>query len=316
MNLNAVILAVILVLLGATNVESKFVPSPYATINDNRGSTAVAPSPYATINDNNRGSTAVVKRKLSKKNKDIAKSIEGLYYYLGSCAGIYKVIIKCGGTFGNQNNIDDRDHCIYEEYKVGTVIVEEEGVEIPAGATALDNSNGILFVPQNGTYLKDEDGTSYEEEGNNIDRNEVCVLAGVFRHSSTVVVNKGSPSGLGPIPLAKSDGCNKSTSQSCCANADTQNFQFVVKANILDNGDLDISVSSNYGVTYYTDNIDVPKEVKELMYNAKKDVVVENGRRQLQVAVGTVLAVIGGGAVVLSVVAVAALGYGLYCWLG
>ena len=97
MNLNAVIL----VLLGAiTNVESKFVPSPYATINDNnRGSTAVAPSPYATINDNNRGSTTVAKRKLSKKNtyavvsKDIAKSIEGLYYYLGSCASIYKVII-------------------------------------------------------------------------------------------------------------------------------------------------------------------------------------------------------------------------------
>ena len=278
MNLNAVILAVILVLLGATNVESKFVPSPYATINDNRGSTAVAPSPYATINDN-RGSTAVVKRKLSKKNKyvsqDIAKSIEGLYYYLGSCAGIYKVIIKCGGTFGNQNNIDDKDLCIYEEYKVGTVIVEEEGVEIPAGAIALDNSNGILFLPQDSTYLKDDD---------NIDRNEVCVLAGEFRHSSTVVVNKGSPSGLQPIPLAKSDGCNKSTSQSCCANADTQNFQFVVKANILNNGDLDISVSSNYGVTYYTDDIstltEVPKEAKDLMYTAQKDVGVENGRRQ------------------------------------
>ena len=72
MNLNAVILAVILVLLGATKVESKFVPSPYATINDNRGSTAVAPSPYATINDN-RGSTAVVKRKLSKKNKYVSQ---------------------------------------------------------------------------------------------------------------------------------------------------------------------------------------------------------------------------------------------------
>ena len=82
MNLNAVIL----ILLGAiTNVKSKFVPSLYATINDNRGSTAVVPSPYVTINDNNRGSTAVAKRKLSKKNtyavsKDIAKSIEGLYY--------------------------------------------------------------------------------------------------------------------------------------------------------------------------------------------------------------------------------------------
>ena len=110
MNLNAVILAVILVLLGATNVESKFVPSPYATINDNRGSTAVAQSPYATIN-NNRGSTAVAPRKLSKKNthvsKEIAKeSIEGSYYYLGSCNGIYKVTINCG-TFGKPNNIDD-----------------------------------------------------------------------------------------------------------------------------------------------------------------------------------------------------------------
>ena len=57
----------------------------------------------------------------------------------------------------------------------------------------------------------------------------------------------------------------------------------------------------------------MPKEVKELMYNAKKDVVVENGRRQLVVVVGTVLAAIGITAVVVSVVAVAALGYGLYC---
>ena len=287
MNLNAVIL----LLLGATNVESKFVHSPYATINDNRGSTAVVPSPYATINDNNRGSTAVAKRKLSKKNmyavsKDIVKSIEGLYYYLGSCASIYKVIIKCG-TFGNPNNIDDRDLCIYEEYKVGAIIAEEEGVEIPAEAIALDNGSGLLFVPQEGTHYKDEDGTSYEEEGNDIDRNEVCVLSGTFRHSSTVVVNKGLPSRLLPIPLAKSNGCNKPTSQSCCANADTQNFQFVVKANILDNGDLDISVSSTYGLTYYTDNIstltEVPKEVTELMYAAQKDAVVENGRRQLAV---------------------------------
>ena len=131
----------------------------------------------------------------------------------------------------------------------------------------------------------DKDGTSYEEEENNIDQNEVCVLSGTLRHSSTVVVNKGSPSGLGPIPLAKSDGCNKSTSQSCCANADTQNFQFVVKANILDNGDLDISFSSDYGVTYYTDKIstltEVPKEVTELMYTAQKVVVAEFGRRKL-----------------------------------
>ena len=288
MNLNAVIL----VLLGAiTNVESKFVPSPYATIinDNNRGSTAVVPSPYATINDNNRGSTAVAKRKLSKKNmyavsKDIVKSIEGLYYYLGSCASIYKVIIKCG-TFGNPNNIDDRDLCIYEEYKAGTLIAEEEGVEIPADAIALDDGSGLLFVPKDGTHYKDEDGTSYEKEGNDIDRNEVCVLSGTFRHSSTVVVNKGSPSGLLPIPLAKSNGCNKPTSQSCCANADTQNFQFVVKANILDNGDLDISVSSNHGLTYYTDNIststEVPEEVKELMYTAQKDGVAEYGRRQL-----------------------------------
>ena len=318
MNLNAVIL----VLLGAINVESKFVPSPYATINDNRGSTAVAPSPYATINDN-RGSTAVAKRKLSKKNKyvsqDIAKSIEGLYYYLGSCLSIYKVTIKCG-TFGNRNNIDDRDLCIYEEYKVGTLIVEEEGVEIPADATVLDNDNGLLFVPKEGTHFKDEDGTSYEEEGSDIDRNEVCVLSGTFRHSSTVVVNKGSPSRLLPIPLAKSNGCNKPTSQSCCANADTQNFQFVVKANILDNGDLDISVSSNHGVTYYTDNIststEVPKEVKEvteLMYTAKKDVVLEYGRRQLVIVVGTVLAGIGVVAVVVSVAVVILIGYGIYC---
>ena len=113
MNLNAVIL----VLLGAINVESKFVPSPYATINDNRGSTAVAQSPYATTINDNRGSTAVAPRKLSKKNtlvsKEIAiakESIEGSYYYLGSCNGIYKVNINCG-TFGKPNNtsIDDRD---------------------------------------------------------------------------------------------------------------------------------------------------------------------------------------------------------------
>ena len=58
-----------------------------------------------------------------------------------------------------------------------------------------------------------------------------------------------------------------------------------MKANILDKGALDISVSSNYGVTYYTDDIstltEVPKEAKDLMYTAQKDVGVENGRRQL-----------------------------------
>ena len=280
-------IAAIFLLLGATkNVESKFVPSPYATINDNRGSTAVAQGPYATINDN-RASTAVSQKKISKKNayvsKDVAKSIEGSYYYLGSCASIYKVTIKCG-IFGHPNNIDDRDLCIYEEYKVGAIIAEEEGVEIPADATALDN--GVLFVPTEGTHYKDKDGTSYEEEGNNIDRNEVCVLSGTFRYSSTVVVNnKGSPSGLLPIPLAKSNGCNKPTSQSCCANADTQNFQFVVKANILDTGDLDIGFSSNHGFTYYTDTIspstEMPEEVTELMYTAQKDVLAEYGRRKL-----------------------------------
>ena len=65
--------AAIFLLLGATNEESqsKFVPFPYATINDNRGSTAVAQSPYATIN-NNRGSTAVAPRKLSKKNTHVS----------------------------------------------------------------------------------------------------------------------------------------------------------------------------------------------------------------------------------------------------
>ena len=82
MNFNAAIL----LLLGATNIESKFVHSPYATINDNCGSTAVTRSPYVTIN-NNSGSTGVAaRRKLSKKNmyvsKDVAKSIEGSYYYL------------------------------------------------------------------------------------------------------------------------------------------------------------------------------------------------------------------------------------------
>jgi len=58
-----------------------------------------------------------------------------------------------------------------------------------------------------------------------------------------------------------------------------------VKANILDNGDLDISFSSDYGVTYYTDKIstltELPKEAKELMYTAQKVVVAEFGRRKL-----------------------------------
>ena len=185
--------------------------------------------------------------------------------------------------------------CIYEEYNVGAIIGEEEGVEIPAEATALDN--GLLYVPKDGTHYKDKDRISYEKEGSNIDRNEVCVLSGTFRHSSTVV-----RSGLLPIPLAKSNGCNKPTSQSCCANADTQNFQFVVKANILDNGDLDISVSSSYGFAYYTDNIntstEVPKEVTELMYTAQKDVVAEFGRRKLCPWCPLIVIVIVGAALV------------------
>jgi len=278
--------AAILLLLVATNVESKFVHSPYATINDNRESAvAVARSPYTTIK-NNVGSTAVAKRKLSKKSKyvskDIANSVEGSYHYLGSCASIYKVTIKCD-TFGNQNNIDrDSDLCIFEEYNVGAVIKEEEGVEIPVDAIDLDN--GLWYVPKFGTtYYEEEDDTSYEQERNDIDPNEVCILSGVFRHSSTVVVDKGSPSELLPIPLAKSYGCSKQ-SQSCCADGDTKNFQFVVKANILDNGDLDINFSSNYGFSYYTDNIstsmELSKELKDVLYVAQKaEVVTEHGRQ-------------------------------------
>ena len=271
--------AILLLLLGATNVESKFVHSPYATINENRGSTTAAQSPYATINDN-RGSTTVVRRKLSKKNKDvakdIAKSIEGLYYYLGSCASMHKVTIKCG-TFGNPNNIDS-DLCIFEEYKVGVIMAEEEG-EIPDDAVALGDRT--FLVLQEGTYDTEEDGNNYEKEGKDIDPNEVCVLSGSFRRSSTVVVNKGSPTGLLPIPLAKSNGCNKPI-QSCCANVDTQNFQFVVKANISDDGNLDIKFSSNYGVTYYTDNTSTSTEslteLNKVLYVAQKDVATE-GRR-------------------------------------
>ena len=84
--------------------------------------------------------------------------------------------------------------------------------------------------------------------------------------------------------------------------SDLQNFQFVVKANILDNGDLDISVSSTYGLTYYTDNIskltEVPKEVTELMYTAQKDVVAEFGRRKLCPWCPLIVIVIVGAALV------------------
>ena len=63
---------------------------------------------------------------------------------------------------------------------------------------------------------------------------------------------------------------------------DTQNFQFVVKANILDDGNLDINFSSNYGVTYYTDNISTSTEslteLNKVLYVAQKDVATE-GRR-------------------------------------
>ena len=32
------------------------------------------------------------------------------------------------------------------------MIAEEEGVEIPANAIALDNGSGLLFVPKDGTH--------------------------------------------------------------------------------------------------------------------------------------------------------------------
>jgi len=228
--------------------------------------------------------SAVGRRKLSKKNKATSKevalykgrgSIEGTYHYYGSCNNIYKAIIECG-VFGGPNNIDS-DLCIYKEFSVGAILTEE----VP-DAIALDND--LFYEPKLGTYYK-EGNERIEKEANDVDPNEVCVLSGTFRHSSTVV-DKGSK--VLAIPLAKSNACNTPKQSCCLREGDEQNFQFVVKANILDNGDLNIDFSSDYGMKYYTDDFRMsgrlPEDAVEVFYVAKKS-LQEEGSRQLQVAV-------------------------------
>merc|ERR1712048_1223285 len=83
---------------------------------------------------------------------------------------------------------------------------------------------------------------------------EVCIFEGSFRASAAFQGNT-----VLPIPLASSNGCSDVT----------QNFQYLVKMNIMDDGNLDFSFSDDSGFTYYTDQ---PKESCEVVYTAQEGV--------------------------------------------
>jgi len=156
----------------------------------------------------------------------LVPSIEGNYTYVNRCDNVYQATVACG-TFGLEGS--DPDLCIYMDYKIGNVANETEVDD----AIALDN--GGFFIPN----------SNAGKEMAEIDSNEVCVYSGTFSASSRVQGDN-----ILPIPLATSNGCTSKN--------DTTNFEFVVKATILSNGDLDIGFSNDYGNSYYTDDVECP----------------------------------------------------------
>ena len=167
---------------------------------------------------NDRPRQLVVTRKVDKTSKKSAPTsskmvdIEGTYMYSGCNYRIFQLKITCG-LFGP----NDRDLCLYEEYSIGTLVQD-------ATDETLEIEEGMFLLPD-----------AVTQEGGIVDHNEVCVLSGTFRFSSI----QGGRDIL-PIPLASSNGCKRTT----------ENFKFVVKARVMNDGNLDLSFSNDLGVTY------------------------------------------------------------------
>ncbi len=192
---------------------------------------------------------------MKNQNRLTMEDFEGVYVYSNKCGQIYLAKIACNRD-SNNNIFDNMLHgsdpdplCSYSEYKVAELVEDDQ-----EGAEAVFDDGGNL----QGYVVINPD---VQTDGEPIDENDVCVYQGMFRESSALHGNV-----LQSIPLATSNGCRTST----------KNFQYVVGAELLDNRDMKLHFSKDYGASLYTDDGDLcPKT-----YVAMKLDGNEEGRRR------------------------------------
>lgn len=191
---------------------------------------------------------------MKNQNRLTMEDFEGVYAYSNKCGQIYLAKIACNrdsnNIFDNMLHGSDPDPlCSYSEYKVADLVEDYQ-----QGAEEVIDDDGKV----QGYMVISPDA---QTDGEPIDENNVCVYQGMFRESSALHGNV-----LRSIPLATSNGCKKST----------KNYQYVVGAESLDNGDMKLHFSKDYGASLYTDDGDLCPTT----YVAKKLDGNEGGRRR------------------------------------
>jgi len=141
---------------------------------------------------------------------------------------------------------DDPDLCLIRTVAVGAVAMGEDG------------ENVIETLPAYGQDIEDIDDTV------------TCVASGVFS------MDRIDGDVIKPIPMATSSGCSIQN-----VNYD---YQYVMKGLINRKKDsIKIHFSSDYGLTYYTDEVDMPKVYTAVkseieLYSLTRDRRLHDGR--------------------------------------
>jgi len=199
-------------------------------------------------------------RKLGKngkggKNGKISppiESIEGAYAYVGCNLNVFHATFLCG-SFGD----DDPDLCLYQEVKTGQISDEANSTD------SVPTAGGQFYNPSSfGTDMT-------------VDPDEVCVFSGTFRASAALKGNN-----ILPIPMASSNGCLQVK----------QNFEYSLKIEIKEDGNLKFDYSDDGGFTYYTEGPNSSPQLYDAMKVEDKEglVTVDSDGRRLQVVVTTV----------------------------
>jgi len=187
-----------------------------------------------------------------KKHTPPIESIEGAYSYVGCDLNVFQATFLCG-IFGD----DDPDLCLYQEVKRGQIS------DVATSPDSVPTAGGQFYNPS--SFVTDM----------TVDPDEVCVFSGTFRASAALKGNN-----ILPIPMASSNGCLQVK----------QNFEYTLKIEIKEDGNLKFDYSDDGGFTYYTED----SNSSPLLYDAMKIedkeelVTVDSDGRRLQVIVTTV----------------------------
>jgi len=145
------------------------------------------------------------------------RKFEGTHFYPGCGGGFYEAKIYCDY---------DKDLCMYEEFRAGTVYPADE----LGGEDVSDDSYISIGNPDSPSY--------FIKQSTIVDPKLICTFFGTFSASKA---GKGKTNELKPIALSVSDACND----------DSKAKQYVVKvASLFDR--VYLSFSQDGGETYYT----------------------------------------------------------------